>query len=141
MPEIAVSVPKRKIVAEVLVGQSSVPEVRLPGKPGVAGRSAYQLAVDAGFEGTLEEWLASLKGEPGEPGKDGQPGLPGRDGKDGEPGQPGKDGLPGKDGEPGQPGKDGYTPVRGVDYFTPDDIETIADAVAARFVDGDKEAY
>ena len=42
---------------------------------------------------------------------------------------------------PGKPGKDGYTPVRGVDYFTPEDIETIADAVAARFVDGDKEAY
>lgn len=31
----------------------------------VDGRSAYELAVMAGFEGTLEEWLASIKGEPG----------------------------------------------------------------------------
>ena len=29
----------------------------------VDGRSAYELAVMAGFEGTLEEWLESLKGE------------------------------------------------------------------------------
>lgn len=42
---------------------------------------------------------------------------------------------------PGQPGKDGYTPVRGVDYFTEADVQSIVDAVAARFVDGDKEAY
>lgn len=46
--------------------------------------------------------------------------------------------LPGK---PGTPGKDGYTPVRGVDYFTDADIAAIADAVAARFEDGDTEAY
>lgn len=29
------------------------------------GESAYQIAVDHGFVGTEEEWLASLKGEPG----------------------------------------------------------------------------
>ena len=32
------------------------------------GDSAYQLAVNNGFIGTEEEWLASLKGEPGEKG-------------------------------------------------------------------------
>lgn len=42
---------------------------------------------------------------------------------------------------PGKPGAAGHTPVRGVDYFTPDDIEAMVDAVAARFEDGDKEAY
>lgn len=42
---------------------------------------------------------------------------------------------------PGKSGKDGYTPVRGVDYFTLADIEAMVDAVAARFEDGDKEAY
>ena len=71
----------RKIDFEVVVPQKAAvqvtephrkaAEVRLPGVPGVAGRSAYQLAVNTGFEGTLEEWLASLKGEPGAPGKDG----------------------------------------------------------------------
>lgn len=33
------------------------------GPPGDPGASAYQIAVNAGFEGTEEEWLASLKGE------------------------------------------------------------------------------
>ena len=30
------------------------------------GYSAYQIAVEEGFDGTIEEWLASLKGETGE---------------------------------------------------------------------------
>lgn len=34
--------------------------------PAIRGYSAYQLAVANGFEGTEEEWLASLKGEPGD---------------------------------------------------------------------------
>lgn len=33
---------------------------------GENGRSAYELAVEKGFEGTEEEWLASLVGEPGD---------------------------------------------------------------------------
>src|SRR5699024_4918319 len=47
-------------------------------KVNVEGKSAYELAVEAGFEGTLDEWVASLRGSdgsngiPGEPGKDGQ---------------------------------------------------------------------
>lgn len=44
------------------------------------GLSAYEIAVKNGFEGTEQEWLASLKGEPG---KDGQPGKDGKDGVDG----------------------------------------------------------
>lgn len=41
-------------------------EVAIPAKvQGLEGKSAYQLALDAGFVGTLEEWLASLKGEQG----------------------------------------------------------------------------
>lgn len=35
------------------------------GAPGAAGLSAYDVAVQAGFTGTVEEWLASLKGDPG----------------------------------------------------------------------------
>lgn len=30
---------------------------------GVDGKSAYQLAQECGYRGTLEEWLESLKGE------------------------------------------------------------------------------
>ena len=32
--------------------------------PGDPGASAYDLAVEAGFEGTEAEWLASLNGPP-----------------------------------------------------------------------------
>ena len=33
---------------------------------GADGKSAYEIAVEHGYVGTEEEWLASLKGEPGE---------------------------------------------------------------------------
>ena len=46
---------------------------------GADGKSAYQIAVDNGFEGTEEEWLQSLKGADGQ---DGQDGLDGQDGQD-----------------------------------------------------------
>lgn len=49
---------------------------------GKDGKSAYDLAVDNGFTGSEEEWLASLKGADG---KDGEPGRDGVDGKDGFP--------------------------------------------------------
>lgn len=32
---------------------------------GARGKSAYQVAVDNGFEGTEEQWLDSLEGSPG----------------------------------------------------------------------------
>ena len=52
-----------------------------------AGKSAYEIAVEHGFEGTEAEWLESLKG------KDGADGAPGKDGEDGTDGVPGADGL------------------------------------------------
>jgi len=92
------------------------------GEDGPAGLSAYQLAVQDGFVGTLTEWLASLKGAQGDggtntptPGADGlsayqlavQAGfsgdlnawlasLHGADGQDGTDGQDGSDGADGK---------------------------------------------
>lgn len=39
--------------------------------PGPRGYSAYEVAVLNGFVGTEQEWLASLKGEPGKPGTGG----------------------------------------------------------------------
>lgn len=39
-----------------------------PGDKGNDGKSAYAVAVENGFDGTEEEWLKSLKGEPGENG-------------------------------------------------------------------------
>ena len=40
----------------------------------------YQLAVADGFEGTYEQWLASIKGEKGDTGAQGEPGKDGEDG-------------------------------------------------------------
>ena len=37
---------------------------------GMDGKSAYDIAVDLGFKGTIEEWYASIHGRDGEDGKD-----------------------------------------------------------------------
>ena len=39
---------------------------------GVDGKTAYDLAVDKGYKGTLEEWLESLKGSDGQNGSNGK---------------------------------------------------------------------
>lgn len=61
--------------------------VKGPGRPegpagpeGDAGLSAYDVAVLAGFDGTEEEWLASLEGPQGEQGPMGVQGDPGPQG-------------------------------------------------------------
>ena len=65
------------------------------------------------------------QGPQGEPGRDGEKG---ERGEKGEPGTPGKDGAQGPQGEPGEPGR---TPVRGVDYWTPEDRAPIEAATEA----------
>ena len=65
------------------------------GANGKDGCSAYEIAIENGFVGTVAEWLESLKG---------------RNGIDGKDGTNGKDGLPGKDGRDGRDGKDGVSP-------------------------------
>ena len=50
----------------------------LAGKDGAEGKSAYELACANGYTGTVDEWIASLKGEKGDSGEDGKDG---RDGK------------------------------------------------------------
>lgn len=57
------------------------------GTKGEDGKSAYQIALDEGFEGSEAEWLASLKGK---------------------------------------------TPVKGVDYFTQEEIQQIENEAAAK---------
>ena len=107
------------------------------GKDGEDGKSAYEIAVDNGFDGTEQEWLASLKGVKGDKGDKGDPGVAGVAGKDGQPGKDGKDGQPGKDGKDGSPGADGkdgddgYTPVKGKDYYTDADKTEMVSAVLA----------
>lgn len=64
------------------------------GGAGEPGKSAYEIAVEHGFEGSEEEWLASLKGEKGDRGPQGPKG------DKGDPGPAGKDGKDGVDGFP-----------------------------------------
>ena len=120
------------------------------GTVGADGKSAYEIAVEHGFEGSESEWLESLKGEDGVDGKDGVDGVDGSDGKDGADGENGADGKSayqiavehgfegtesewlnslkganGEDGNDGSDGEDGYTPVKGVDYWTTQDVAEI----------------
>ena len=46
--------------------------IKAQGMDGTNGKSAYDLAVEKGYSGTLDEWLASLKGSNGNDGDDGK---------------------------------------------------------------------
>lgn len=63
------------------------------GQDGADGLSAYEIAINNGFEGTELEWLDSLRGADGQDGQDGTNGTNGADGQDGADGADGADGL------------------------------------------------
>lgn len=75
-----------------------------PGKDGKNGKSAYEIALDNGFEGTEQEWLDSLKGEKGDTGEKGEKGDKGDTGEQGAQGEKGETGATGEQGEPGKDG-------------------------------------
>lgn len=72
-----------------------------PGEPGKNGKSAYQEWIDAGNEGSKEDFLASLKGPKGDQG------IPGPEGKQGPQGEPGPKGDKGDKGDTGPVGPQG----------------------------------
>lgn len=80
---------------------------------GPQGDSAYQVALNNGFKGTEEAWLATLVGAQGPQGPVGPQGTPGVKGVDGKDGRQGVDGKPGKDGAPGPQGPQGEVGPRG----------------------------
>lgn len=71
------------------------------GKAGQDGKSAYEIAVDSGYNGSEAEWLDSLKG------KDGVQGPIGPQGPKGEIGAAGVQGLQGPKGDKGDAGVPG----------------------------------
>lgn len=88
------------------------------GADGTNGKSAYELAVENGYSGTVEQWLDSLVGKEGAAGKDGDKGDKGDDGApgaDGQKGDKGDDGAPGADGQKGDKGDDGAPGADGKD--------------------------
>ena len=53
------------------------------GEKGTDGKSAYQIAVEQGYQGSESDWLSSLKGDKGEKGNTGAKGNPGQNGAEG----------------------------------------------------------
>ena len=93
-----------------------------------ATSEALALAKESGeFDGPQgpkgETGPAGPQGPQGERGPEGPQGPQGPQGEPGPAGADGKDGSAGPQGVPGQPGK---TPVKGVDYFLPEEIEEVA---------------
>ena len=106
------------------------------GANGEKGSSAYQIAVEQGYQGSESDWLSSLKGDKGEKGNTGAKGNPGQDGADGKSayaiavehgyedseekwllslkGEKGDTGERGEKGDAGVAGKDGFSPIANV---------------------------
>ena len=96
---------------------------------GMNGKSSYEIAVENGFKGSREEWIAALQGKDGLNGTDGTNGksayeLAVENGFEGtleewllslQFGEDGKDGKDGIDGQNGKNGKDGQDGAAGVD--------------------------
>lgn len=114
------------------------------GLNGTDGKSAYEIWLDEGNQGTEQDFLNSIKGADGRNGTDGQNGrdgingVDGKDGKDGSNGLDGKsayqiwldegnvgteqnflDSLKGVDGQDGIDGKNGKDGMNGQDGYTP----------------------
>lgn len=83
------------------------------GEDGTNGKSAYEIAVDNGFEGSETEWLESLKGETGATGEKGEKGDKGDKGDKGSQGIQGVQGVQGLQGEQGIQGLQGEKGDRG----------------------------
>lgn len=73
------------------------------GTPGADGLSAYQIWLQQGNTGTIDDFLASLIGPQGLKGDKGDKGDPGTPGEPGAPGAIGPQGLKGDKGDPGTP--------------------------------------
>ena len=109
------------------------------GEKGTDGKSAYQIAVEQGYQGSESDWLSSLKGDKGDKGDKGNTGAkgnPGQDGADGKSayaiavehgyedseekwllslkGEKGDTGERGEKGDAGVAGKDGFSPIANV---------------------------
>ena len=106
------------------------------GEKGTDGKSAYQIAVEQGYQGSESDWLSSLKGDKGDKGNTGAKGNPGQDGAEGKSayaiavehgyedseekwllslkGEKGDTGERGEKGDAGVDGKDGFSPIANV---------------------------
>lgn len=88
-------------------GYQGTEEQWLESLKGADGKSAYEIAVEHGYVGTEEQWLASLKGIKGDKGDTGEQGPKGDKGDTGEQGPKGDKGDTGEQGPKGDKGDTG----------------------------------
>jgi len=96
-------------------------EKGLQGVPGPEGPKGQQ--GEQGPQG--ERGLQGVPGPTGPQGLRGEPGQQGPKGDQGEKGLQGEVGPRGEQGPKGDKGEDGYTPVKGVDYFTEEELNEL----------------
>ena len=99
-----------------------------------AQQNLYELARQDGFQGSLSDFIASLKGERGQDGQRGEQGLqglPGQDGERGERGEQGQRGEPGAKGEPGERGQDGAAATVSIGTVTSGDTASVTNSGTA----------
>ena len=87
----------------------------VPGDKGADGKSAYQLATEAGFVGTEATWRESLKGDKGDKGDAGAKGATGDTGLQGPKGDTGPQGPQGLKGDTGEQGERGLQGIQGIE--------------------------
>ena len=130
--------------AEVAASNAKAAEENIKGMSVTATEgetvSVKQTMTDEGIrlDFTIPRGEQGAKGDTGETGATGPQGEQGIQGKQGEKGEQGirgekgEQGLQGEKGADGKDGKDGYTPIKGTDYFTPDDkAEIVQDVLNA----------
>lgn len=116
---------------------------QIQGPQGIDGRSAYEVAVDTGFVGTIEEWKESLKGKDGAvdfetitpeqiemlKGPKGETGAQGPQGPRGEQGPQGVEGPQGPKGDKGVEGPQGPKGEAGVvdttNFYNKSEIDSL----------------
>ncbi|MGW4784216.1 hypothetical protein [Streptomyces sp. NPDC004230] len=84
------------------------------GGAGTPGKSAYEIAVEGGFDGNVTQWLASLVGPAGATGVTGPAGTDGAQGPKGDTGSQGPAGVDGAQGPKGDKGDTGAQGTQGL---------------------------
>jgi hypothetical protein len=116
-----------------------VPPSEVAGIQGPPGLNAYELAVQQGFVGTLNDWLESLLGPTGPTGATGAQGPVGPTGATGPAGAAGADGANGADGAPGADGASAYD-IAVADGFVGTEAEWLASLVGPQGPQGEPGA-
>ena len=82
-PKVKAEQMKSGVVITIVDADGETSATLYNGANGTDGKSAYQIAVEQGYQGSESDWLFSLKGDKGDKGNTGSKGNPGQDGAEG----------------------------------------------------------